>query len=233
MSREQNLEIASTLLDGMGTGRDPHEIAALFAEDLVFEIQVMPGCCPGSARRTGRDAMADFMRDQRAMTEPLAFDVEDVLASEERDGDRREAAGTDQGDRQDHRDPVRAGADDRGQHRDALPDAGGQPRRVPSCTCLTRHHEPTIAQSATWSLGPGRRADFPFVHPLRESQKRRRGAAEVCVGLRKARVSVMVQAVFGVQFRFALRRGVGEGCESFRMTAVMATLGGLPAATSL
>ncbi len=28
--------------------------------------------------------MADFMRDQLAMTEPLAFDVEEVLASEER-----------------------------------------------------------------------------------------------------------------------------------------------------
>ena len=28
--------------------------------------------------------MADFMRDLRAMTEPVAFDVEDILASEAR-----------------------------------------------------------------------------------------------------------------------------------------------------
>ena len=29
MSREQNIEIAKTLLEGMGTGRDPYEFAAL------------------------------------------------------------------------------------------------------------------------------------------------------------------------------------------------------------
>ena len=84
MSREQNIEIAKTLLEGMGTRRDPNEIAALFAEDLVFEIQGDAGVLPWVGRKTGRNAMADFMRDQRAMTEPLAFDVEDVLASEER-----------------------------------------------------------------------------------------------------------------------------------------------------
>ncbi len=84
MSREQNIEIANTLLEGMGTGRDPHEIAAVFAEDLVFEIQGDAGVLPWIGRRTGRNAMADFVRDQRAMTEPLAFDVEDVLASEAR-----------------------------------------------------------------------------------------------------------------------------------------------------
>ncbi len=84
MSREQNIEIANTLLEGMRTRRDPHEIAALFAEDLVFEIQGDAGVLPWIGHKTGRNAVADFMRDQRAMTEPLAFDVEDVLASEER-----------------------------------------------------------------------------------------------------------------------------------------------------
>ena len=84
MSRERNIEIANTLLEGIGTGRDPGEVAALFAEDLVFESQGDDGILPWVGRKTGRKAMAQFVRDQRAMTEPLAFDVEDVLASEER-----------------------------------------------------------------------------------------------------------------------------------------------------
>ena len=84
MSSKQNIEIAKTLLEGMGSRRDPHKIAALFAEELVFEIQGDAGVLPWVGRTTGRNAMADFIRDQRAMTEPLEFDVEDVLASEKR-----------------------------------------------------------------------------------------------------------------------------------------------------
>ncbi len=84
MSRERNIEIANTLLEGIGSGRDPDEIAASFAENLVFEIQGDDGVLPWVGHKTGRQAIADFLRDQRGMTEPLAFEVEDVLASEER-----------------------------------------------------------------------------------------------------------------------------------------------------
>ena len=84
MSRERNVEIANMLLEGIGSGREPGEIAASFAENLVFQIQGDDGVLPWIGHKTGRQAIADFMRDQRAMTEPLAFDVEDVLASEKR-----------------------------------------------------------------------------------------------------------------------------------------------------
>ena len=84
MSRAHNIEIANTLLEGIGTGRDPDEIAASFAENLVFEIQGDNGVLPWVGHKTGRQTIADFIRDQRAMTEPLAFEVEDVLASEKR-----------------------------------------------------------------------------------------------------------------------------------------------------
>ena len=84
MSRERNIEIATTLLQGIGSGRAPGEIAASFAENLVFEIQGDDGVLPWVGHKTGRQAIADFIRDQRAITEPLAFDVEDVLASEKR-----------------------------------------------------------------------------------------------------------------------------------------------------
>ena len=75
---EQNIEIARALLDGIAGGRDPAQIAAGFAENLSFEIQGDDGVLPWIGRKVGRQAMADFMRD---LTEPLAFEVEDILAA--------------------------------------------------------------------------------------------------------------------------------------------------------
>lgn len=37
---------------------------------------------PWIGRKTGRKAMVDSMRELRILTEPLTFDVEDILASE-------------------------------------------------------------------------------------------------------------------------------------------------------
>lgn len=84
MTMQQNIEIARALLDGIAVGRDPADIAAPFAENLSFEIQGDDGVMPWVGRKVGRQAMADFMRDLRDLTEPLAFDVEDILASETR-----------------------------------------------------------------------------------------------------------------------------------------------------
>src|SRR5271163_4086858 len=84
MSRQQNTAIAQKLLAGIGGGQDPAEIAALFDADLVFEIQGDDGVLPWIGRKTGRQAVADFIRDIRALTEPVAFDVEDILASDAR-----------------------------------------------------------------------------------------------------------------------------------------------------
>ena len=84
MSHQQNIALAQKLLEGIGGGQDPAEIAALFDGDLVFEIQGDDGVLPWIGRKTGRQAIADFIRDVRALTEPVAFDVEDILASERR-----------------------------------------------------------------------------------------------------------------------------------------------------
>lgn len=84
MTIAHNLEIARTFLDGIAAGRDPVEIAAPFAEDLSFEVQGDEGAMPWVGHKVGRQAMVDFMRDLRELTEPLAFDVEDILASEAR-----------------------------------------------------------------------------------------------------------------------------------------------------
>jgi ketosteroid isomerase-like protein len=84
MSHQQNIAIARALLEGIGGGRDPAEIAALFGVDLVFEIQGDDGVLPWVGRRAGRPAIADFIRDIRALTEPVTFEVEDILASDSR-----------------------------------------------------------------------------------------------------------------------------------------------------
>ena len=39
---------------------------------------------PWVGRKTGRDAIVHFIREIRVLTEPVTFDVEDILASESR-----------------------------------------------------------------------------------------------------------------------------------------------------
>ena len=84
MSQQQNIAIAQTFLEGIGGGKDPGAIAAPFASDLVFEIQGDDGVLPWVGKTAGREAVADFIREIRVLTEPVTFDVEDILASESR-----------------------------------------------------------------------------------------------------------------------------------------------------
>jgi hypothetical protein len=84
MSQDKNVAIAQAVLEGIGGGKDPADIAALFDERLLFEIQGDDGVLPWIGRKTGRSAIADFIRDIRAMTEPVSFEVEDILTSESR-----------------------------------------------------------------------------------------------------------------------------------------------------
>jgi ketosteroid isomerase-like protein len=84
MSHQHNITIAQKFLDGIGHGQDPAEIAALFDADLVFEVQGDDGVLPWIGHKTGQQAVADFIHDIRALTEPVAFDVEDILVSDSR-----------------------------------------------------------------------------------------------------------------------------------------------------
>ena len=84
MSYQQNVAIAQKLLEGIGGGKDPAEIATLFDANVLFEIQGDDGVLPWIGRKTGRQAVADFIRDIRVLTEPVTFDVEDILASDSR-----------------------------------------------------------------------------------------------------------------------------------------------------
>ena len=84
MSRVQNSRIAQQLLADMGQGTAPEQIAARFSVDVQFEIAGDIGALPWLGRRTGRSAASDFIRDTRRLIEQLRFDVQDILASDDR-----------------------------------------------------------------------------------------------------------------------------------------------------
>ena len=84
MGEQQNIALAKKFLDGISGGEPPDTIAALFDGNLLFEIQGDDGVLPWIGRQTGRQAMAHFVRDLRALTEPISLTVEDILASEGR-----------------------------------------------------------------------------------------------------------------------------------------------------
>jgi hypothetical protein len=86
LSPRKNFAIARALLEGIGGGKDPADNAALFDERLLFEIRSDHGVMPWIERKTGRSAIADFIRDTRATTEPVSFEAKDQGRSVE---DRR------------------------------------------------------------------------------------------------------------------------------------------------
>ena len=93
MSEQQNIAIARKLLAGIGGGQDPDAIAASFDDNLVFEIPGDDGVLPWIGHKTGRRAIADFIRDIRSLTESVAFDVEDILVPRHRDYDSLAVSG--------------------------------------------------------------------------------------------------------------------------------------------
>jgi ketosteroid isomerase-like protein len=84
MSQDKNIAIAQQLLAGIGEGKDPDILAKMFAEDLRFEIQGDDGVLPWIGHKTGRQAAAEFFREIRVLTEPVSFEVEDILGSADR-----------------------------------------------------------------------------------------------------------------------------------------------------
>ena len=76
--------LARELLKRIGDGAEPNEVAALFGEHLEWEIAGDEGALPWIGKRSGRRAMADFLRETRADIERLRFDVTDILTSETR-----------------------------------------------------------------------------------------------------------------------------------------------------
>jgi len=83
MSQDDNIRLAGQLLAGIGQGADPDEVAALCSTDVQIEIAGDVGILPWIGRKTGRAAVAGFIRDQRDLTESLRFSVHGITADNE------------------------------------------------------------------------------------------------------------------------------------------------------
>jgi ketosteroid isomerase-like protein len=84
VGEKENSNVAEELLARIRQGAEPDDIAALFREDVAFEIPGDNGALPWIGRKRGRRAVADFIRDLRRLTEPIRFDVQEILASHDR-----------------------------------------------------------------------------------------------------------------------------------------------------
>lgn len=84
MSEEETLRITQRLLADIGTGVAPDEIADLFSTDVQFEVRGDMGALPWIGRRTGRTAVSDFIRDTRSLLDRIRFDVEGIMAKDDR-----------------------------------------------------------------------------------------------------------------------------------------------------
>ena len=85
LTQDTNIALARQLLAGLGQGEEPERIAALFSESVVFEIPGDGEALPWiGQQRTGRKAVAEFIRGLRSLTDPVKFDVQDILASDAR-----------------------------------------------------------------------------------------------------------------------------------------------------
>ncbi len=85
MSRKENEDTAQRFLAALRQGAAPDDIATLFSNDVEFEIPGDAGALPWlGQKKKGRGAVVDFVRGLRELTEPVKFDVQDVVTSENR-----------------------------------------------------------------------------------------------------------------------------------------------------
>ena len=84
MSQNDNLHLAQEFLRRMANGAEPGEIAKLFSENLEWEISGDTGVLPWIGHKSGRTAITDFINDSRRMLERISFDVQDILAGDDR-----------------------------------------------------------------------------------------------------------------------------------------------------
>lgn len=84
MTVQENLDIANQFLAKLGGGSAPEDIASMFSVDLDWNIPGSDGALPWIGRKSGRQAVVDFVRESGEMIERLGLQIHDVVASEER-----------------------------------------------------------------------------------------------------------------------------------------------------
>lgn len=84
MGWQENIRLAQQFLETLRSSSAPDEIASLCTPDLDWHVPGNPGALPWIGRKTGREAISHFVRDARMMIEGIGFDINDVLASDDR-----------------------------------------------------------------------------------------------------------------------------------------------------
>jgi ketosteroid isomerase-like protein len=84
MAQNDTLRLAQEFLRLIGAGADAAEIAKLFSERMEWDIAGDTGALPWIGQKSGRAAITGFVGESRAMLERIRFDVQDVLANDER-----------------------------------------------------------------------------------------------------------------------------------------------------
>jgi ketosteroid isomerase-like protein len=79
-----NARIAKGMLALLGGHAGPDDIAALFSEDLEWEIPGDVGALPWLGKKKGRGAVEEFIRDTAIMVERHRFEVRDILVDDRR-----------------------------------------------------------------------------------------------------------------------------------------------------
>jgi ketosteroid isomerase-like protein len=84
MNDNDTLHLTQEFLRLMGSGAEACEIGRLFSENLEWKIAGDTGALPWIGEKSGRAALVDFINGLRSLTEPIAFDVRDVLIKDKR-----------------------------------------------------------------------------------------------------------------------------------------------------
>ena len=83
-NQKNTLHLAQELLRLMGSGAEASGIARLCSENLDWEIAGDTGALPWIGKKSGSNAIVDFINGLRSLTEPIAFEVHDILTGDKR-----------------------------------------------------------------------------------------------------------------------------------------------------
>ena len=75
MKKEETRRTVNEYFELVYEGAGPASIASLFSEDVDFFIPGNVDLVPWIGRRKGRDGITHFIRDLRALTEPISFNI--------------------------------------------------------------------------------------------------------------------------------------------------------------
>jgi len=84
MTIQTSLRLAEQFLGKLGSGASGDEIAELCTPELDWNIPGDDGVLPWVGRKTGRSAIAEFVRDAQTVIERESLEIHNVLTDDQR-----------------------------------------------------------------------------------------------------------------------------------------------------